>query len=226
MPWRYARAFLLQGGYIVNKDYFDQIKNNFNEILSIINNTAINGYSIKEEFYENDYSRKKKKDKRDVDRIKNDINIPMVKAIDDTIDYSVEQLLFNNNFKLFSFNGMHNFYELTLQNINTYKLFLTIKIDFKNDDYSFMLKISYFDYFGSTMKTDRTDVLESSYETNVFNEFLDKFSKAFMECSKLTNESQKNMPSFIRDVDETTNLFSNDEDINSINVLIHKINSL
>ena len=110
MPWRYARAFLLQGGYIVNKDYFDQIKNNFNEILSIINNTAINGYSVKEEFYENDYSRKKKKDKRDVDHIRNDINIPMIKTIDDTIDYSVEQLLFNNNFKLFSFNGMHNYY--------------------------------------------------------------------------------------------------------------------
>lgn len=210
----------------MNKDYFDKIKNNFNEILSIINNTTINGYNIKEEFYENDYSRKKKKDKRDVDHIKNDINIPMVKTIDDTIDYSVEQLLFNNNFKLFSFNDIHNYYELTLQNVNTYKLFLTIKIDFKNDDYSFKLKVSYFDYHASAMKTDRTDVLENSYETNVFNEFLDKFSKAFTECSKLTNESQKNMPSFIRDVDETTNLFSNNEDVNNINVLIHKINSL
>lgn len=210
----------------MNIDCFDQIKNKFNEILNIINNTTINGYSIKEEFYENDYSRKKKKDKRDATAIKNEINIPMIKTIDDVIDYYTEQILFNNNYKYYSFNRKLNYFQLSSQNISTYKLSLTIKIDFKNDDYLLKLKIEYLDYWGCTLRTDKTDILDKSYETNDFNEFLDKFSMSFKTCSILTNESQKNMPSAIRNVDETTNMFSNDEDISHINALIHEIKEI
>ena len=210
----------------MNIDCFDQIKNKFNEILNIINNTTINGYSIKEEFYENDYSRKKKKDKRDATAIKNEINIPMIKTIDDVIDYYTEQILFNNNYKYYSFNRKLNYFQLSSQNISTYKLSLTIKVDFKNDDYLLKLKIEYLDYWGCTLRTDKTDILDKSYETNDFNEFLDKFSMSFKTCSILTNESQKNMPSAIRNVDETTNMFSNDEDISHINALIHEIKEI
>ena len=210
----------------MNIDCFDQIKNKFNEILNIINNTTINGYSIKEEFYENDYSRKKKKDKRDATAIKNEINIPMIKTIDDVIDYYTEQILFNNNYKYYSFNRKLNYFQLSSQNISTYKLSLTIKIDFKNDDYLLKLKIEYLDYWGCTLRTDKTDILDKSYETNDFNEFLDKFSMSFKTCSILTNESQKNMPSAIRNVDETTNMFSNDEDISHINALIYEIKEI
>lgn len=210
----------------MNIDCFDQIKNKFNEILNIINNTTINGYSIKEEYYENDYSRKKKKDKRDATAIKNEINIPMIKTIDDAIDYYTEQILFNNNYKYYSFNRKLNYFQLSSQNISTYKLSLTIKVDFKNDDYLLKLKIEYLDYWGCTLRTDKTDILDKSYETNDFNEFLDKFSMSFKTCSILTNESQKNMPSAIRNVDETTNMFSNDEDISHINALIHEIKEI
>lgn len=210
----------------MNIDCFDQIKNKFNEILNIINNTTINGYSIKEEFYENDYSRKKKKDKRDATPIKNEINIPMIKTIDDVIDYYTEQLLFNNNYKYYSFNRKLNYFQLSSQNISTYKLSLTIKIDFKNDDYLFTLKLEYLDYWGSTMRTDKTDIIDRSYETNNFNEFLNKFGTALTLCSKMTNESQKDAPSCIRTVDETTNLFSNDEDISHINALIYEIKEI
>ena len=210
----------------MNIDCFDQIKNKFNEILNIINNTTINGYSIKEEFYENDYSRKKRKDKRDATAIKNEINIPMIKTIDDVIDYYTEQLLFNNNYKYYSFNRKLNYFQLSSQNISTYKLSLTIKVDFKNDDYVLKLKIEYLDYWGSTLRTDKTDILDKFYETNNFNEFLDKFSMSFKTCSILTNESQKDAPSCIRTVDETTNMFSNDEDISHINALIHEIKEI
>ena len=210
----------------MNIDCFDQIKNKFNEILNIINNTTINGYSIKEEYYENDYSRKKKKDKRDATAIKNEINIPMIKTIDDAIDYYTEQILFNNNYKYYSFNRKLNYFQLSSQNISTYKLSLTIKVDFKNDDYLLKLKIEYLDYWGCTLRTDKTDILDKSYETHDFNEFLDKFSMSFKTCSILTNESQKNMPSAIRNVDETTNMFSNDEDISHINALIHEIKEI